>query len=81
MVNLLKKIYFVIARDSRGLVTLPVFRTFWSIFLVAGAASVVVGGFVVICASPLANHRLYRVGGALLLCGGKYKYVKNKNMT
>uniref|UniRef100_A0A8C2WNK6 Transmembrane protein 182 n=1 Tax=Cyclopterus lumpus TaxID=8103 RepID=A0A8C2WNK6_CYCLU len=47
-----------------------VFRTFWSFFLVAGAASVVAGGFMVICAGPLANHRLYRVGGGLLLCGG-----------
>ncbi|XP_068575760.1 transmembrane protein 182-like [Cebidichthys violaceus] len=47
-----------------------VFRTFWSIFLVAGVAAVLIGGFVVICAGPLANHRLYEVGGALLLCGG-----------
>ncbi|KAM6892865.1 transmembrane protein 182-like [Lycodopsis pacificus] len=47
-----------------------VFRTFWSIFLVAGVAAVLIGGFVVICAGPLTNHRLYEVGGALLLCGG-----------
>ncbi|XP_071401824.1 transmembrane protein 182-like [Centroberyx affinis] len=47
-----------------------VFRTFWSIFLVAGAVAVVIGGFVVICAGPLANHNLYKVGGALQLCGG-----------
>uniref|UniRef100_A0A3Q1JZE3 Transmembrane protein 182 n=1 Tax=Anabas testudineus TaxID=64144 RepID=A0A3Q1JZE3_ANATE len=47
-----------------------VFRTFWSIFLVTGVASVVIGGFVVICAAPLTNHQLYRVGGALHLCGG-----------
>ncbi|XP_029303874.1 transmembrane protein 182-like [Cottoperca gobio] len=47
-----------------------VFRTFWSIFLVAGLAAVVIGGFVAICAGPLTNHRLHKVGGALLLCGG-----------
>ncbi|XP_022616007.1 transmembrane protein 182-like isoform X1 [Seriola dumerili] len=47
-----------------------VFRTFWSIFLVAGVAAVVVGGFFAICAGPLTNHRLYKVGGVLQLCGG-----------
>ncbi|GAA6224178.1 transmembrane protein 182-like [Lates japonicus] len=47
-----------------------VFRTFWSIFLVTGVAGVVVGGFAVICAGPLTNHKLYKVGGALQLCGG-----------
>ncbi|XP_070711746.1 transmembrane protein 182-like [Pempheris klunzingeri] len=47
-----------------------VFRTFWSIFLVTGSAAVLTGGFVVVCAGPLTNHRLYKVGGALLLCGG-----------
>ncbi|XP_032362131.1 transmembrane protein 182-like [Etheostoma spectabile] len=47
-----------------------VFRTFWSIFLTTGLAAVVSSGFVVICACPLTNHRLYTVGGALLLCGG-----------
>ncbi|KAK2857076.1 hypothetical protein Q5P01_005811 [Channa striata] len=47
-----------------------VFRTFWSIFLVTGIAAVVTGGLVVICAGPLANHKLYKVGGALQLCGG-----------
>lgn len=50
-----------------------VFRTFWSIFLVTGLTAVVTGGFVIICAGPLANHRLYKVGGVLQLCGGKDK--------
>ncbi|XP_073318216.1 transmembrane protein 182-like [Pagrus major] len=63
--------------EPRGLPAEPyehpsaiVYRTFWSIFLVAGLTAVVVGGFVVICASPLANHKLFKVGGALHLCGG-----------
>uniref|UniRef100_UPI0037E8E00A transmembrane protein 182-like n=1 Tax=Semicossyphus pulcher TaxID=241346 RepID=UPI0037E8E00A len=47
-----------------------VFRTFWSIFLVAGSMSVFIGGFVIVCAGPLANHKLYKVGGALQLSGG-----------
>ncbi|XP_037617721.1 transmembrane protein 182-like [Sebastes umbrosus] len=47
-----------------------VFRTFWSIFLIAGVAAVAIGGFVVVCAAPLTSHRLYKVGGALLLSGG-----------
>ncbi|XP_041638193.1 transmembrane protein 182-like [Cheilinus undulatus] len=62
---------------SHGLPTEPyehhsaiVFRTFWSIFLVIGLVSVFIGGFIVICAGPLANHRLYKVGGALELSGG-----------
>ncbi|XP_026157503.1 transmembrane protein 182-like isoform X2 [Mastacembelus armatus] len=38
-----------------------VFRTFWSIFLVAGVAAVVIGGFISICAGPLTNHKLYKV--------------------
>ncbi|XP_078021669.1 transmembrane protein 182-like isoform X2 [Epinephelus lanceolatus] len=48
-----------------------VFRTFWSIFLVTGLAAVIIGGFVVICAGPLTNHRLFKVGGALLFCGAR----------
>ncbi|KAG7236208.1 hypothetical protein INR49_001326 [Caranx melampygus] len=47
-----------------------VFRTFWSIFLISGVAAVVVGVFVIICTAPLANHKLYKAGGALQLCGG-----------
>ncbi|KAM4559930.1 transmembrane protein 182-like isoform 2-T2 [Odontesthes bonariensis] len=47
-----------------------VFRTFWSIFLATGVMAVVIGGFLVICAAPLTNHKLYKVGGALHICGG-----------
>ncbi|XP_061919021.1 transmembrane protein 182-like [Entelurus aequoreus] len=47
-----------------------VFRTFWSIFLITGVATVVAGGLTVVCAAPLSNPKLYRAGGALLLCGG-----------
>ncbi|XP_040888528.1 transmembrane protein 182-like [Toxotes jaculatrix] len=47
-----------------------VYRTFWSIFLVTGVPAVLFGGFIVICAGPLTNHKLYKAGGTLLLCGG-----------
>ncbi|XP_024301522.1 transmembrane protein 182 [Oncorhynchus tshawytscha] len=47
-----------------------VYRAFWSIFLLVGVVTLIIGGFVIICASPLASHRLYKVGGALLLTGG-----------
>ncbi|XP_037123719.1 transmembrane protein 182-like [Syngnathus acus] len=47
-----------------------IFRTFWSIFLIAGVATVVTGGLSIICTAPLSNYNLYKLGGALLLCGG-----------
>ncbi|XP_054654246.1 transmembrane protein 182-like [Dunckerocampus dactyliophorus] len=47
-----------------------VFRTFWSVFLIVGVVSVVAGGLTVVCAAPLTKDKLYKVGGALLLCGG-----------
>ena len=53
------------------IVNLSVYRTFWSIFLTTGVVAVVIGGFLVICAAPLTNHKLYKVGGALHICGGK----------
>ncbi|XP_061571487.1 transmembrane protein 182-like [Cololabis saira] len=49
-----------------------VFRTFWSIFLVAGVTAVVIGGLLAICAVTLTNHKLCRVGGALQLSGGVF---------
>ncbi|XP_042369313.1 transmembrane protein 182-like isoform X2 [Plectropomus leopardus] len=63
--------------EPHGLPTEPyehhsaiVFRTFWSIFLVAGLAALIIGGFVVTCAGSQTNHRLFKVEGALLLFGG-----------
>lgn len=51
-----------------------VFRTFWSIFLVTALASIPTGAFVVICACPLSNRYLFKVGGAFQLCGGKNNF-------
>ncbi|CAJ1087545.1 transmembrane protein 182-like [Xyrichtys novacula] len=47
-----------------------VFRTFWSIFLVVGLMSAFIGAFVLVCAGPPANYKLYKVGGALQLSSG-----------
>lgn len=52
---------------------LLVLRTFWTIFLVAALTLIPVGAFVFICACPLSNHKLFKVGGALQLYGGKNK--------
>uniref|UniRef100_A0A3Q2Z5D8 Transmembrane protein 182 n=1 Tax=Hippocampus comes TaxID=109280 RepID=A0A3Q2Z5D8_HIPCM len=50
--------------------TFSVFRTFWSIFLITGVATVTTGGLSVICTAALSKHKFYKVGGALLICGG-----------
>uniref|UniRef100_A0A8C5ACY8 Transmembrane protein 182 n=1 Tax=Gadus morhua TaxID=8049 RepID=A0A8C5ACY8_GADMO len=63
-VNYVIYIYFLV------LLSLLVFRTFWSSFLVLGVVSVVIGGLVVLCAAPLSNQKLYKVGGAFQLSGG-----------
>lgn len=45
-----------------------VFRTFWGIFLVVGLTAVTTGAFVAVCASPLASHGLFKMGGAFQIC-------------
>lgn len=52
-----------------------VFRICWTIFFVMGLAAIIIGGFVVICAGPLTNHKLYKVGGALQLLGGVCLFI------
>lgn len=44
-----------------------IYRGFWSIFMLIGVASVILGGFFIICAAPFASHRLYKAGGGLFL--------------
>lgn len=53
------------------------FRTFWSIFLVVGLTVITTGGFVAVCAGPLASQgegpfsfvvvRINHVSGNVLL--------------
>uniref|UniRef100_A0A3B4A6W1 Transmembrane protein 182 n=1 Tax=Periophthalmus magnuspinnatus TaxID=409849 RepID=A0A3B4A6W1_9GOBI len=47
-----------------------IYRGFWSVFMLVGVASVIVGGFFIICAAPFASHCLYKTGGSLLLAAG-----------
>ncbi|XP_053563639.1 transmembrane protein 182 [Bombina bombina] len=47
-----------------------VYRGFWAIFMLIGVATVVVAGFVIICAAPFTNHRLYKAGGGLFITSG-----------
>lgn len=49
----------------------PVYRGFWSIFMLIGVVAVALAGFVIICAAPFASHRLYKAGGGLFLASGE----------
>ncbi|XP_030200174.1 transmembrane protein 182 [Gadus morhua] len=49
-----------------------IYRGFWSVFMLIGVVSVVVGGFVIICAAPFASHQLYKAGGGLFLVSGVF---------
>lgn len=48
-----------------------VYRGFWSVFMLIGVVSVVLGGFFIICAAPFASHNLYKAGGVLFLTSGQ----------
>ncbi|XP_051997953.1 transmembrane protein 182-like [Xyrauchen texanus] len=52
-----------------------IYRGFWSVSMLIGVATVVVGGFIIICAAPFASHRLYKAGGALYLISGFFLLV------
>nr|XP_055069757.1 transmembrane protein 182 [Misgurnus anguillicaudatus] len=45
-------------------------RAFWCAIFVLGASSMLIGGFVTICATPRTSHRLYEAGGSLFITGG-----------
>ncbi|KAI7807422.1 transmembrane protein 182 [Triplophysa rosa] len=45
-------------------------RAFWCVIFVLGATSVLIGGFVTICATTRTSHRLYEAAGALFITGG-----------
>lgn len=49
----------------------PVYRSFWSIFMLIGVATVVLAGFIIICAAPFTSPRLYKTGGGLFLVSGR----------
>ncbi|NP_001072403.1 transmembrane protein 182 precursor [Xenopus tropicalis] len=47
-----------------------VYRGFWNIFMLLGVVTAVIGGFLIICAAPFTNHRIYKAGGGLFITSG-----------
>ncbi|XP_078401727.1 transmembrane protein 182 [Cetorhinus maximus] len=56
--------------NSTAYETAIIYRGFWSVFMMLGVIAVIVGGFVIICAAPFSNHKLYKAGGGLFLTAG-----------
>lgn len=44
-----------------------VFRGFWTVLIILALLCVLIGGFLLVCGVPFYSHKLYRVGGALLI--------------
>ncbi|KAG8451854.1 hypothetical protein GDO86_003882 [Hymenochirus boettgeri] len=47
-----------------------VYRGFWNVFMLLGVVTAVAAGFLIICAAPFTNHRLYKAGGGLFITSG-----------
>lgn len=44
-----------------------VFRGFWTVLIILALLCALIGGFLLVCGVPFYSHKLYRVGGALLI--------------
>lgn len=44
-----------------------VFRGFWTLLIVLSLLSALIGGFLLVCGVPFFSHKLYKLGGALLI--------------
>ncbi|XP_033829539.1 transmembrane protein 182-like [Periophthalmus magnuspinnatus] len=44
-----------------------VFRGFWTVLMILALLCALIGGFLLVCGIPFYSHKLYRVGGALLI--------------
>ncbi|XP_074059223.1 transmembrane protein 182-like isoform X5 [Macrotis lagotis] len=49
-----------------------VYRGFWTVFIMLGITSSLVGVFLLVCGSPFVNARLYKYGGIFLLISGGF---------
>ncbi|XP_006000111.1 transmembrane protein 182 [Latimeria chalumnae] len=58
------------ASNSTVKETAIIFRGFWSVFMLLGVVTIVVAGFLIICAAPFGNYRLYKAGGGLFITAG-----------
>ncbi|MGH0143856.1 UNVERIFIED_CONTAM: hypothetical protein FKN15_041539 [Acipenser sinensis] len=47
-----------------------VFRGFWTAFIVLAVTASLVGGFLLVCAVPFVNAKLYKLGGGFLITAG-----------
>ncbi|XP_054888388.1 transmembrane protein 182 [Poeciliopsis prolifica] len=52
--------------------TAIIYGGFWRVFMLISVAAVTLGGFLIICAAPFANHCLYKAGGGLFLTSGLF---------
>lgn len=43
--------------------------------MLISVATVILGGFLIICAAPFASHCLYKAGGGLFLISGEFILV------
>ncbi|KAM6923611.1 transmembrane protein 182-like [Xenentodon cancila] len=44
-----------------------VFRGFWTVLIILGLVSALTGGSFLVCGVPFVSHRLYKLGGVLLI--------------
>ncbi|XP_029368868.1 transmembrane protein 182-like [Echeneis naucrates] len=44
-----------------------VFRGFWTLLIILGLVSALAGGFLLLCGVPFISHKLYKLGGGLLV--------------
>ncbi|CAN9514757.1 unnamed protein product [Ophioblennius macclurei] len=44
-----------------------VFRGFWTVLIILALVSALLGGFFLVCGVPFISHKLYKLGGALLI--------------
>eukprot|EP00062_Callorhinchus_milii_P003049 gi/632939862/ref/XP_007883392.1/ PREDICTED: transmembrane protein 182-like [Callorhinchus milii] len=58
------------AHNSTAYETAIIYRGFWTVFMMLGVVAVIIGGFIIICAAPFSNHKLYKAGGGLFLAAG-----------
>ncbi|XP_028315572.1 transmembrane protein 182-like [Gouania willdenowi] len=47
--------------------TTAVFRGFWTVLIILGLASALIGGFLLVCGVPFISARLYKLGGVFLI--------------
>ncbi|XP_059201458.1 transmembrane protein 182-like [Centropristis striata] len=44
-----------------------VLRGFWTVLIILGLVAALTGGFLLVCGVPFFSHKLYKLGGALLI--------------